>query len=278
MPRKFTKYPNDYVRANSAASASIYNTLALVLKPIFDKLGSDINGRIDNLLSTYSIDRSSLSKILIKSIPLLDIPIYWSNRKTDGYFEFYCEPDTNNSYGGPCWFWITSPEEAEIDFDDKYDYIEGLSGAFCYDGNLFLMYTESDCSELLVPNGKSLAAYFDYYFNVLNPSVDFDTAISSAKDASNFYANFIADICNNLLDKAEPLVMEYAKPLCSYSEALANFKSMYPEVSVRNEGTNNDESGWIVSDEDGFYVISDTQISHWFGRYDQASKYSLRQY
>lgn len=68
----------------------------------------------------------------------------------------------------------------------------------------------------------------------------------------------------------------YVKSSCSYSDALANFKSMYPKVSVMNDGQNEDESGWVVETNDGgFHTISDTQISQYYSSYDQAYSHSL---
>ena len=68
----------------------------------------------------------------------------------------------------------------------------------------------------------------------------------------------------------------YVKSSCSYSDALANFKSMYPKVSVMNDGQNKDESGWVVETNDGgFHTISDTQISQYYSSYDQAYSHSL---
>ena len=64
---------------------------------------------------------------------------------------------------------------------------------------------------------------------------------------------------------------------CSYSEALANFKFIYPEVSVTNLGENADGSGYVVeTDDGGYHTISDKQISRYFDSYDRAYNYSLR--
>lgn len=188
-----------YIRANiSEHSNSIYDALASSISPIFTRLATDINNRINDIISNYSISRQTLTRILIKYIKNWD-------EVGDKYFEYYCEPDVGSD-GGPVWFWIHSYLEDDSEYDGQYEYIDNLCGTFNYNGNFNLVISDNDSPEFYAPNGNCLAAYFDYYFNILNPDIDFNTAISFAKNAANRYAQYIEDICNSILDDAESYV------------------------------------------------------------------------
>jgi len=62
----------------------------------------------------------------------------------------------------------------------------------------------------------------------------------------------------------------------SYSAAAANFRFIYPEVSITNLGENIDGSGYVVETYDGgYHTISETEISRFFDSYDRAYNYRL---
>lgn len=189
-----------YIKANTQKSDnSIYDALVPSISPIFTKLATDVNNRINDIMANYSISRQVFNRILITCIRNLDKV---GNTIYDKYFEFYCEPDVGSD-GGPVWFWITSYLEDDSGFDNQYDYIENLCGTFNYNGNFDLDISYNDSPKFYAPNGNCLAAYFDYYFNILNPDIDFNTAISFAKNAAKRYEKYIEDICNSILDDAE---------------------------------------------------------------------------